>query len=277
MGCQYAKKSELEQQNEITYQKNTQAKSKALPNESNEIQKQLQETKDIEPANMSPPVQEPPKVDEKIEKIEAPKQKEPEPQNVQLIPLVASIEPISQEFPKDDFSTYIFEHINKLRTNPSYIIPEIESGMENITKEKNKKNPNEEKLIYKSKVKVALTKGKEAFEEAISILKTVQPMEPLIFKENMCLPVPTTEEEFKDKEFLKNNVSVIKGQGINIDNAWKDLVKDAETSFLLMVVDDSGKKAGMKRNDILNPSYKYVGISSTMIGKSFVAFCTFSK
>ena len=277
MGCQCAKKSELEQQNEITYQKNTQAKSKALPNESNEIPKQLQETKDIEPANMSPPVQEPPKVDEKIEKIEAPKQKEPEPQNVQLIPLVASIEPISQEFPKDDFSTYIFEHINKLRTNPSYIIPEIESGMENITKEKNKKNPNEEKLIYKSKVKVALTKGKEAFEEAISILKTVQPMEPLIFKENMCLPVPTTEEEFKDKEFLKNNVSAIKGQGINIDNAWKDLVKDAETSFLLMVVDDSGKKAGMKRNDILNPSYKYVGISSTMIGKSFVAFCTFSK
>ena len=277
MGCQCAKKSELEQQNEITYQKNTQAKSKALPNESNEIPKQLQETKDIEPANMSPPVQEPPKVDEKIEKIEAPKQKEPEPQYVQQIPLVASIEPISQEFPKDDFSTYIFEHINKLRTNPSYIIPEIESGMENITKEKNKKNPNEEKLIYKSKVKVALTKGKEAFEEAISILKTVQPMEPLIFKENMCLPVPTTEEEFKDKEFLKNNVSVIKGQGINIDNAWKDLVKDAETSFLLMVVDDSGKKAGMKRNDILNPSYKYVGISSTMIGKSFVAFCTFSK
>ena len=277
MGCQCAKKSELEQQNEITYQKNTQAKSKALPNESNEIQKQLQETKDIEPANMSPPVQEPPKVDEKIEKIEAPKQKEPEPQYVQQIPLVASIEPISQEFPKDDFSTYIFEHINKLRTNPSYIIPEIESGMENITKEKNKKNPNEEKLIYKSKVKVALTKGKEAFEEAISILKTVQPMEPLIFKENMCVPVPTTEEEIKDKEFLKNNVSAIKGQGINIDNAWKDLVKDAETSFLLMVVDDSGKKAGMKRNDILNPSYKYIGISSTMIGKSFVAFCTFSK
>ena len=277
MGCQCAKKSELEQANEITSQTNTQAKSKALPNESSEIPKQLQETKDIEPANMSPPVQEPPKVDEKIEKIEAPKQKEPEPQYVQQIPLVASIEPISQEFPKDDFSTYIFEHINKLRTNPSYIIPEIESGMENITKEKNKKNPNEEKLIYKSKVKVALTKGKEAFEEAISILKTVQPMEPLIFKENMCLPVPTTEEEFKDKEFLKNNVSVIKGQGINIDNAWKDLVKDAETSFLLMVVDDSGKKAGMKRNDILNPSYKYVGISSTMIGKSFVAFCTFSK
>ena len=277
MGCQCAKKSELEKQNEITSQTNTQAKSKALPNESNEIPKQLQETKDIEPANMSPPVQEPPKVDEKIEKIEAPKQKEPEPQYVQQIPLVASIEPISQEFPKDDFSTYIFEHINKLRTNPSYIIPEIESGMENITKEKNKKNPNEEKLIYKSKVKVALTKGKEAFEEAISILKTVQPMEPLIFKENMCLPVPTTEEEFKDKEFLKNNVSAIKGQGINIDNAWKDLVKDAETSFLLMVVDDSGKKAGMKRNDILNPSYKYVGISSTMIGKSFVAFCTFSK
>ena len=113
--------------------------------------------------------------------------------------------------------------------------------------------------------------------KGVSILKTVQPMAPLIFKENMCLAVPTTEEELKDKEFLKNGVSALRGQGVNIDNAWKDLVKDAETSFLLMVVDDSGKKAGMKRNDILNPSYKYVGISSTMIGKSFIAFCTFSK
>ena len=277
MGCQCAKKSELEQANEITSQTNTQAKSKALPNESSEIPKQLQETKDIEPAIMSPPVQEPPKVEEKIETIDPPKPKESELQVSQQNPVVSSVEPITQEFPKDDFSLYIFEHINKLRTDPSYIIPEIESGMENITKEKNKKNPNEEKLIYKSKVKVALTKGKEAFEETISILKTVQPMAPLIFKENMCLAVPTTEEELKDKEFLKNGVSALRGQGVNIDNAWKDLVKDAETSFLLMVVDDSGKKAGMKRNDILNPSYKYVGISSTMIGKSFVAFCTFSK
>ena len=149
--------------------------------------------------------------------------------------------------------------------------------MENIIKEKNKKTPNEEKLIYKSKVKVALTKGKEAFEEAISILKTVQPMEPLIFKEKMCIAVPTTEEEFKDKEFLKKGVSALREQGVNIDNTWRDLVKDAETSFLLMVVDDTGKKAGMKRNDILNPNYEYIGISSTMIGKSFIALWIFSK
>ena len=276
MGCQCAKKSELEQANEITSQTNTQSKSKALPNESSEIPKQLQETKDIEPFLMSPQVQEPPKMEEKIETIDPPKPKESEPQ-VEQNPVVASAEPIAQEFPKDDFSLYIFEHINKLRKAPSYIIPEIEKGMENITKEKNKKNPNEEKLIYKSKVKVALTKGKEAFEEAISILKTVQPMEPLIFKEKMCIAVPTTEEEFKDKEFLKKGVSALREQGVNIDNTWRDLVKDAATSFLLMVVDDTGKKAGMKRNDILNPNYKYIGISSTMIGKSFIAFCTFSK
>ena len=44
-----------------------------------------------------------------------------------------------------------------------------------------------------------------------------------------------------------------------------------------MVVGDSGKKANMKRNDLLNPEYKYIGISSTNIGKQFLAYFMFSK
>ena len=55
---------------------------------------------------MSPQVQEPPKMEEKIETIDPPKPKESEPQVEQNL-VVASSEPIAQEFPKDDFSLYI--------------------------------------------------------------------------------------------------------------------------------------------------------------------------
>ena len=44
-----------------------------------------------------------------------------------------------------------------------------------------------------------------------------------------------------------------------------------------MIVDDTGSKTGLKRKDILNPDYKYIGISSVTIGKTFACYVTFSK
>lgn len=257
MGCQCAKKVESEQQNEINSQNNSQAKAKAsyqlLEEEPQQVQEKDHPVENEQPkVTIVPPVNEP-----------------------------APHEPIKEEdlkeLPQNEYSLQLYQWINKLRENPSYIIPKIREGINKITKEKSKKNPNEEKLIYKSKVKVALTKGKEAFEEAISILDKKVGMPPLEFKPEMCLNLPTTEEEFKNKEFFKKSQNELKEKGIHIDNAWKDLVKDPETSFILMVVDDTGKKAGMKREDLLNPSYKYIGISSIFLGKNFVAYFTFSK
>ena len=44
----------------------------------------------------------------------------------------------------------------------------------------------------------------------------------------------------------------------------------------MMIVDDTGIKAGLKRKDILDPNMKYVGICSRTIGKYFICFVTFS-
>ena len=40
------------------------------------------------------------------------------------------------------------------------------------------------------------------------------------------------------------------------------------------IVDDSTKSPGKKRQAVLNPNYKYIGISSKFIGKTFVAYFT---
>ena len=173
--------------------------------------------------------------------------------------------------PEDNFSLYIFEHINLLRQNPESFINLIEDSKKKITYDKKKR------LVYKSNVKVALSKGEPAFDDAISVLKNTVPMNKLIYNPNMNIPLPISEEEIKDKNYLKNNVKLLLSNNVKIRTYWRDIINDPETSFILMIVDDSGNKAGNKRKDLLNPDMKYIGICSTMIGKNFVCYLCFSE
>ena len=101
-------------------------------------------------------------------------------------------------------------------------------------------------------------------------------MEKLIFVPQLTIPLPTSEEEIKNKNYLKNNVTE-KLKNINIKSYWRDIVKDPETSFILMIVDDCGtNKCGRKRADLLNPEMKFIGINSIMIGKYFACYIVLS-
>ena len=173
--------------------------------------------------------------------------------------------------PSDDFSKYIFIQLNKLRKDPKSFIPLIKESKSKILKDKYNR------LIYKSKVKVALGKGEETFDEAIEFLEKTKPLEELIFCPDMVIPVPESEEEIKDKTYLKNKINEINKKGIKIGSFWKDSIKDPETCFILLIVDDNLKNPGKKRQDLLNPQYKYIGISSVLINKSFVCYITLSN
>ena len=173
--------------------------------------------------------------------------------------------------PPDEFSKYIFEQINKLREDPQSFIKDIEEAKSYISRNKHNK------LIYKKKVKVLLSQGLLAFEEAISILQKCKPMEKLIFEPSLLVNLPKTEEDIVNKKYFKNEIKKMIDKGIPIQTYWRDIINDPETSFLMMVVDDTGLKAGLKRKDILDPNKKYIGISSTNIGKHFVCFLTFSN
>jgi hypothetical protein len=50
-----------------------------------------------------------------------------------------------------------------------------------------------------------------------------------------------------------------------------------EVSALLMIVDDSEKNPGKKRNALLNKEFKYIGISNKFFEGKFLAYFTFSK
>jgi hypothetical protein len=104
----------------------------------------------------------------------------------------------------------------------------------------------------------------------------MQPLPPLEFKEDICVPLPETEEEINDHAYLKKQINIIQ-ENNNIDIFFKDLIKLPEVSTLLMIVDDSEKNPGKKRNALLNKEFKYIGISNKFIDGKFLAYFTFSK
>ena len=170
--------------------------------------------------------------------------------------------------PYDNYSRYLLSQINKIRTEPQSFIGVIEDSKANITKDRSGR------IVYNNKIKVALNMGEAAFDEAISFLKEIQPMKPLSFNQMITANAPLSEDEIMDKNDLNKKIEVMVNSGINIKSYWRDVIKDPEISFLLMIIDDNGIKSGMRRKDILSPYMKYIGISSTEIKNNFVCYVT---
>ena len=170
----------------------------------------------------------------------------------------------------------IVELINNIREDPVGYADIVEQSIQNIVLEEDKEDPSIKHLIYKKKIKVALTTGEKAFQEAIDYLRTLSPLPPLEFSQEKCIPLPNTEEELNNPSFLKSQVKVLREQ-TRIDVFYKDLIKIPEISGLLMIVDDTNKNAGKKRRAFLSNELKYIGVSSKFIGRTFVAYFSFSK
>ena len=170
----------------------------------------------------------------------------------------------------------IVELINNIREDPVGYADIVEQSIQNIVLEEDKEDPSIKHLIYKKKIKVALTTGEKAFQEAIDYLRTLSPLPPLEFSQEKCIPLPNTEEELNNPSFLKSQVKVLR-EKTRIDVFYKDLIKIPEISGLLMIVDDTNKNAGKKRRALLNNELKYIGVSSKFIGRTFVAYFSFSK
>lgn len=184
---------------------------------------------------------------------------------------------ISKNLKYLNYPEKIIEIINIIRQDPVAYADIVLNSMKNIVEDNNKNDPTKNKIIYKKKVKVALARGKQAFLEAAEHLRNTEPLPPLEFVPEICIPLPENEDELKDSNFLKKKVLELRKEGINIDIFYKDLVKIPEVSALLMIVDDSEKNAGKKRMTLLDKDIKYIGVNSKFIGKTFIAYLSFVK
>ena len=171
----------------------------------------------------------------------------------------------------------IIDIINTIRQDPVSYADVVIDSMKNIVEDNNKDDSTKNKIIYKKKVKVALTRGKPAFLEAAEHLRNTEPLPPLEFVPEICIPLPEDELDMKDTNFLKKKVIELRKEGINIDIFYKDLVKIPEVSALLMIVDDNGDNKGKRRKDILSPKMKEIGISSVEIDGHSVNYFVLSS
>ena len=173
--------------------------------------------------------------------------------------------------PEDEFSKYIFNEINNIRRNPKSFIPNIQRSIHNVII--NKRN----NAIYKGKQNILLNNGVAAFENTIKHLKNAKNMNELIYSPKMCIKLPFNEEEINNRNYLHDMVHILKKNKISITSFWREVIKDPEECFLLMIVDDCGTSCGFKRKDLLNPNMKYIGINSAKIGKYFSCYITLSE
>ena len=174
-----------------------------------------------------------------------------------------------------EYPEKMLDLINKIRNDPVSYADIIEDSIPNIIEDQDKDDETKTRIIYKKKVKVALNRGEPAFHEAAEELRNMNSLPPLELKSEICVPLPEDEEEIKDSSYLREQVKVIR-ETTNIDVFFKDLIKIPEVSALLMIVDDSGKSPGKKRQAVLNKDFKYIGISKQIYWKNFYClFCFF--
>ena len=133
-----------------------------------------------------------------------------------------------------------------------------------------------EEIFFQKKVKVKLNIGEKAFKRAAEYIKDLEPMDELVYKDEIKLMLPENEGQLNDNTFVKKQLTEIRKK-YNINAFFKDSVKNPEVGVLLMIVGDSKNAENKKRNAILNPEYKYISVNSKFIGDSFLAYYSFSK
>ncbi len=204
--------------------------------------------------------------------------------NVEEINKISDINTDEQdEIDNLNYPETLLKIINIIRTQPQLYAEKVDYAVRYIKIENqiiNDKITGQkqtiEKPIFKKKVKVALNKGESVFYETSKRLREMISIPPLEMNNNLLINLPNTKKEIYDNKYLIKQAEKIK-QKSSLEFFYKDLIKEPNISALLMVVDDTEKNDFKKRDIILNPDLKYVGINCRYIGKTFVAYLGFSK
>ena len=163
---------------------------------------------------------------------------------------------IISSHPINDYIKKVFNLINKVRMNPLEFVAVVESA-EKLIKEFNGR-----KIFDDNRIKVSLNEGKTMFQDCANYLKALQPMDELMFCDDIVLECPKDEKNIKDINYFKQKL-LEKKEKYGIEAYFKDSIRFPEISVLLMLVDDSVKNPRKKRQSILNPKFKFIGISSS--------------
>ena len=128
--------------------------------------------------------------------------------------------------------------------------------------------------------KIGLIKGIDAFKEAAEMLvmrQNNEPLHPLEYKEELSMQISNDKEEWTDRSYLE---SYLDEKAVYLKHKYFGFHFDLgvvcpESTVALQIVDDNSFNF-QRRNNLMNPLYKYIGISNKKIGNSFCLYLTFA-
>ena len=174
-----------------------------------------------------------------------------------------------------DYPQKMLDIFNEIRQTPNDYANYIEDSMDYIV-ETPIDNTDKTIKFFKKYLKIKLKIGEPAFRNASKILKNLEPLPGLKFKQELCVPLPSSEYDITNTNYLKNEIAKIR-MNRRVDAFFKDTINIPELSALMLIVDDIGKNSGKRRDIILRNDIQYVGISAGIVGNSFVAYFAFSR
>lgn len=183
---------------------------------------------------------------------------------------------VSKKAVSKNWDDEMVEAINDFRRNPQSLIERFEDLKQYI-----KWSDKLKKILLEKKgwPKVAFTKGVEAVEECVEFLKELEPMEPLENDDKLKIPMPQNFEDVpKGHEQPFNEMkSKFAGRFTKMGIHFDLKVPDVLLALMLMILDDN-QFNGIRRNNICNPDFKYIGVSSGSLGekKSFASYFVFA-
>ena len=196
---------------------------------------------------------------------------------------ISEISTEKDEIDKFNYPETLLNIFNLIRSNPKvyaskveYAIKYIKTEIQLVKDEATGEKKNIEKPFFKKKLKVALNKGEIVFHDAAKRLREMKSIPPLQMDNNLMINLPNNIKELYSNKYLIKQAEKVKKKS-TLEIFYKDLIKDPIISALLMIVDDNENNDYKKREAILNPDYKYVGINCRYIGKTFIAYLGFSK
>ncbi len=169
------------------------------------------------------------------------------------------------------------DEFNIARTTPKDFVKKIEDLIPNI-------QPNVEGkkgfLYVQEKVpKVTLNKGEAAFRDLIEKLQAMEPMDKLVVKKELNMEIPERDEyknDYINELFSAKKEELKSSEFKNITCHYDIGSSHSAVSAALQIVDDSNFK-GARRNNILNPSFKYIGYGSHKLKSKYYNFFIFAE
>ena len=172
--------------------------------------------------------------------------------------------------------------LNEFRKNPKSYVEKINQHLAFVVANQDAKTKDKCPFIYENKgvVKVALQKGKDAFDLAIATISKLNPLPPVEFVDELKLNFSEDPKKWAD---VKNLNDLFREKSAQFSSKYDGFklhhdtgIADPEVAFILQLVDDSPFKTKRQQN-ICNPDARFVGINYKREEKTIVSTYVFCK